>query len=156
MKNRTIYILITVTVAYLAYGFAVAPLRNAFDDRWPYINVFLNSPGGAAKTTAVLVGLILASRRANGDSKTASLFATGFALMLLAGLMNALYAAWLLDHRTELKSLIFDHPFRLAVWKWYFRLDINQSVDAVGMVLVVLAAARSMKVQEESKQMTKP
>ena len=156
MRNRTAYILIASTVAFLIYCFAVGPLRNAFDDRWPYINVFLNSPGGAAKTIAVIVGLVLAGRAARSGNRTAALFATGFAVILLAAFMNAMYAAWSLDHRTELQSLIFDHPFRLAVWKWYFRIDINQCISAIGMVLVVLATAQSLRTPDQETQITKP
>lgn len=156
MRNRTTYILIASMVAFLIYCFAVGSLRNAFDDRWPYINVFLNSPGGAAKTIAVFVGLAVACRSARNGNGTARLFAIGFALILLGGFLNSMYSAWSLDHRTELQSLIFDHPFRLTVWKWYFRIDINQCVSAVGMVLVVLATARAMQAAGPNSQITKP
>lgn len=155
MQNRNAYILIASTVAFLIYCFAVGPLRNALDDRWPYINVFLNSPGGAANTIAVIVGLVVAGRSARRGDTTAVLFAAGFTLILLSGLNNAMYAAWSLDHRTELQSLIFDHPFRLAVWKWYFRIDINQCVSAIGMILVVLATARSLQTPDKKTQIPK-
>lgn len=144
-------------IGFLAYCFVVGPLRNAFDDRWPYINVFLNSPGGAAGTIALIVGLVLAIRAATTGNRTARLFAAGFGLILLGGLMDAMYNAWAHDHRTKLQSLIFDHPFRLAVWNWYFRIDINQCISAIGMVLVVLATARSLPLSDREKtQITKP
>jgi uncharacterized membrane protein len=143
-------------VAFLIYCFAVGPLRNAFDDRWPYINVFLNSPGAAAKTIAVIIGLGVAVRAARNGNGNARLFALGFALILLGGFLNAMYAAWSLDNRTELQSLIFDHPFRLTVWKWYFRIDVNQCVSAVGMVLVVLATVRAMQATAPDSHITKP
>ena len=150
MKNRTTYIFIAAGIAFLIYCFAVGPLRNAFDDRWPYINVFLNSPGGAAKTIAVIVGLVLACQSARGGNPDAQLFAIGLGLVLVAGLLNSMYAAWSMDHRTELQTLIFDHPFRLTLWKWYFRIDISQCICALGMICVILASVRSFQLSPRS------
>jgi uncharacterized membrane protein len=144
--------LIASTIAFLVYCFALGPLRNAFDDRWPYINVFLNSPGGAARTVAVTAGFVLAIRAARNGIRAAALFATGFALILLADFMNAMYSAWSIEHRTELQSFIFDHPFRLALWTWYFRIDINQCISAIGMVLVVLAMVHSLQTPNQTRK----
>ena len=149
MKNRTTYIFIAAAIGFIVYCFVVGPLRNAFDDRWPYVYVFLNSPGGAAKAIAVIAGLFLACQSARSGNVNARLFAIGFGLVLLAGLMRAMYAAWALDHRIELQALIFDQPFRLTVWKWFFRIDISQCVGSLGMVCVVLAAVRSFQLENK-------
>lgn len=156
MQRRTFYSLIAITVSFLAYCFAVGPLRHAFDDRWPYINVFLNSPGGAAETMASVAGLILAGRSACIGNKNAKLYAAGFGLILLGALMNAMYAAWALDHRIELDSLVFNHPLRLALWEGYFRIEVNRCVSAIGIALVVWAASRSLQMSDEGNQIKEP
>jgi hypothetical protein len=145
MLNRTTYILVASTVVFLLYCFSVGPLRSVFDDRWPYINVFLNSPGGAAKTSAVIVGLVLAGCASRSGNRIAALFAAGFAFILLGSFFNAMLAAWSMDHRTELQKLIFDNPFLLGLWNWYFYFDISQLISAIGMVLVVLSTAKSLQ-----------
>lgn len=130
--------IVACIIGLIAYTAIVGPLRNLFDDRWPYISVFLASPGRTAAVVSVVTGLLLATKHYQ-ESVVYRRAAIGFSLLLLSGLMNSLYAAWAVNNRTELDKLVFHVPSRMFFWKWYFFIDVPNIVAAVGFVFLVLA-----------------
>jgi hypothetical protein len=135
-------ILMLACVAFLlAYTALVGQLRNIFDDEWPYINVFLETPGKAAATTCVAVGLILCMVRYKEFPTLYRRAGIGFVLLLLSGLLKSVYVAWAIDHRTELDDLIFKVPWRMFLWERYFFLGVPELVSAFGYGFIVWAIA---------------
>ena len=127
------------------YSCVVGPLRNVFDDRSPYINVFLTSPGTAARNVAVFAGFVVSVRAVWTKVPSALAFAGGFGCLLTSSLVNAAYGAWAMDHRTELQERIFDRPLRFAIWEWYFWLDVPQVIAAVGVLMLVDGTVKTLR-----------
>ena len=125
----------------------MGPLRNAFDDRWPYINVFLAAPGRAAVTVAIVIGLLIAIRRYS-KSRMYRFATIGFSLLLFSGLVRSLYSAWAMHNRTDLQKIVFDVPTRMFIWRWFSFVDVPSVIFAIGFSFLVLALASNSSARE--------
>jgi hypothetical protein len=134
---------------FCIYAMIIGSLRNMFDDRWPFINSFLVSPGVAAKNLALVVGLWLSIHYVRDREPKAKLFAIGFGLMLLGPFIWTVYIAWAWSRRTELDLTVFDTTYRYSFWYWYHQINIPQVISAVGAILVVVATDRALRGKDE-------
>ncbi len=133
-------LLLVVLVAAAIWGSVVGPIRNKFDDRWPFINIFLSSAGSATQVLVLVIGLVTSIRRMKVTPRVFACSAWACGLMLLSRVMFSLYGAWVFSQRHFLNDLMKSSPTQLFLFKSFFSL--MDLLNAVGMALLVAAVIR--------------
>jgi hypothetical protein len=149
-RRRLTYAVIGLA-SFVGYAAVVGPLRDKFDDRWPYIFALLAPAGTATWYVCAIAGLCLCISRQRTCPKVYGLTGAGFALIVASGLLSAIVTGWSIAHQVELEELVFQVPWRLFLWKWYFRLGVPQLIAAVGLACIVGGIA-SVRRSEEGFQ----
>ena len=146
---KSAYLISAAIVCVIIYTAMLGPLRNFFDDRWPYINAFLVSPGRMTINACTLGGLFLCVIQYREFPAVYRRMGMGFALLLVSSLLNAFYGAWALSNRHDLDELIFNVPWRMFVWRWYFTIDVPGLITAIGIACFVWGMASTINWSHE-------